>query len=144
VVAQGLAARTIDVTKITEAEPNSAEQLEDARHKEAVELGATELRTLLDAKHKGWATKCGLQRVTSNDGYTEWVLPEHVERFEKEGIDCLGAATESGEERATKAEAENRRLRQSSVVAQETSTELTSVAASSKRAPAKSSACVMC
>ena len=34
--------------------------------------------------------------------HTEWVLPEHAELFNREGITVLGKRTESGDNRAAK------------------------------------------
>jgi len=152
-LAQELEGLASDVTERAEAfvegvksAPDSAERL-DLRRK-AVALGATELRALLDATHKGWADKCGLVRVTSEkDGYTEWVLPEHVDCFNEKGIASLGTATDSGEEQAAKAQAELKRLQQSSLKSQRTSTvpPLDTSTSSSNRAPAQSSStCVIC
>lgn len=111
VVAQELDALTMDDMEHHEAD--SSERL-DVRRK-AVGFAAMQLCALLDATHEGWVDRCGLVRVTSpRDGYTEWVLPEHASRFQEEGIAALGAATESGEERAARAEAELKSLRHSS------------------------------
>jgi hypothetical protein len=146
---EGLAS---DVTERAEAfvegvkaAPDSAERL-DVRRK-AVALGAAELRALLDATHKGWADRCGLVRITSpKDGYTEWVLPEHVDRFKENGIASLGTATKSGEERGAKAEAELKRLQRLSVGSQGTSALPPLVTTSSNRTPGAqtSSSCVVC
>jgi hypothetical protein len=152
-LAQELEGLASDVTERAEAfvegvksAPDSAERL-DLRRK-AVALGATELRALLDATHKGWADKCGLVRVTSEkDGYTEWVLPEHVDCFNEKGIASLGTATDSGEEQAAKAQAELKRLQQSSLKSQRKSTvpPLDTSTSSSNRTPAQSSStCVIC
>jgi len=165
-LAEELEGLTSDVTERAEAfvegvkaAPDSAEGLEDVRRK-AVALGATELRALLDVTHKGWVDKCGLVRVTSKDGYTEWVLPEHVDCFKEKGIASLGTATYSGEERAakaeaelksgneraTKAEAELKRLQQLSLDSQRTSTvPPVDTTSSSKHTPVQSSSsCVIC
>ena len=96
----------------------------------------------------GWARRCGLKRVTSDDGYTEWVLPDYEDTFKREGIKALGKYTESGEDRAAKAEAELSRLRSGRDPADAGDDEVdgTTTTVSSSSRPeknAKSSACAV-
>jgi serine/threonine protein kinase len=132
------------------AAPDSEERLKTTR--EAVKLGATKLRALLDANHKGWTERCGLKKVTSDkDGYTEWVSPEHEELFRRDGIAALAKRTESGDERATRAEAELARIREEGGGSGERGVSGISIGKSSGTAAAgkggapasKSSACVV-
>jgi len=129
--------------RVKAAGPESAARLDVQR--KAVAFGETNLLALLDTKHPEWVKTCGLERVTSpKDGCTEWVMKQHVGRFKEEGLASLGAATESGEERGAKAEAELWKLKQASPGVPEPITNTASMMASPKRASAASSACVVC
>ena len=46
-------------------------------------------KDLIHGLPEGWKEKCGLTRVTANDGETAWVLPDDEEEFVKKGKDML-------------------------------------------------------
>jgi len=50
-----------------------------------LEKSLQELDTLLKSSYPNWKDECGLVCTTARDGTTEWVLPEHIERFKVEG-----------------------------------------------------------
>ena len=59
----------------------------DERINEPLKKSIEELDALLP---EGWRKKSGLQFETANDGTSEWVRPEDVERFKREGKALLG------------------------------------------------------
>lgn len=64
---------------------------------EPLKKSVEELDTLLK-EHGDWRKKSGLVFATAKDGTSEWVLPEHVERFESEGKALLGREGGASEE----------------------------------------------
>lgn len=56
---------------------------------EPIKKSLEELDALLKKSSSDWQKKCGLVKVTSKDGTTEWVLEKHAAEFEDKGADFI-------------------------------------------------------
>mmetsp|Transcript_20805 Transcript_20805/g.52819 ORF Transcript_20805/g.52819 Transcript_20805/m.52819 type:complete len:294 (-) Transcript_20805:228-1109(-) len=73
--------------------PMSGESL-DNRVAEPLQKSVEELNVLLPP---GWQQKSGLKFTTATDGTSEWVRPEDVERFKRDGAALLGKEAQVNE-----------------------------------------------
>ena len=61
-----------------------------------LEKSLKELDALLKATYPDWKDKCGLVLATARDGTSEWVLPEHKDKFCMQGEKAGGTVAAAG------------------------------------------------